>query len=138
MIKVKRLQESAKIPSKKNVNDAGYDLYSNESITLEPNKHKLISTGVALELPKNTVGLIWDRSSMAMKGIKSMGGVIDNEYRGEIKVILKNLNNEEFLINKGDRIAQIIIHEISHKSMVEVNQLENSKRGENGFGSTGK
>jgi len=114
------------------------DLYANEAKILQPNQRELISTGIAMAIPQGNVGLIWDRSGMAANhGIKSMGGVIDSNYRGEIKVVLHNLSNQPFTIEKGMRIAQMLIQKVEQKDIIEVEELDGTIRGEKGFGSTG-
>jgi len=114
------------------------DLYSSEEKIIQPHQRELIPTGIAMAIPKEHVGLIWDRSGMAANhGIKSMGGVIDCNYRGEIKVILHNLTNQPFMVEKGMRIAQMLIQEVKQKEILEVDELDDTVRGEKAFGSTG-
>tara|TARA_R110000824_G_scaffold14985_6_gene63393 strand:- start:1577 stop:2056 length:480 start_codon:yes stop_codon:yes gene_type:complete len=136
--KTKKLSETAQVPTKGHVNDAGWDLHSDEDITLWPGETKLISTGIAMALPKNHVGLIWDRSSMGVKGIHRHAGVIDSGYRGEVKVCLHNTTSELYKIKSGDRIAQLLIQETPIFRLHEVEDLDSTERGSDGFGSTGK
>ncbi len=137
-IKIKKLSSSATIPKYIREGDAAMDLYSNESKILKPNTRTIVFTGIAMAIPMGYVGLIWDRSGMAIKqGIKSMGGVIDENYRGEIGVILHNLSTEPFSIEPGMRIAQMLIQKVHQKELIEVEELDDSVRGENAFGSTG-
>lgn len=137
-IKIKKLSSSATIPKYIREGDAAMDLYSNESKILKPNTRTIVFTGIAMAIPMGYVGLIWDRSGMAIKqGIKSMGGVIDENYRGEIGVILHNLSTEPFSIEPGMRIAQMLIQKVHQKKLIEVEELDDSVRGENAFGSTG-
>ena len=139
---VKRLTESSQLPTQANPSDAGWDLYADEDVKIWPGETKLISTGISLEIPDGYVGLIWDRSSMGVKGIHRHAGVIDSGYRGEVKVCLHNSNPEgsknNFIIEAGDRIAQIIIQESPIFEMREVKNLEEGDRGNNGFGSSGR
>jgi len=135
--KVKKLTESASIPTK-NQHDAGWDLYTDEAITIPAGATVLISTGIAMAIPKGYAGLIWDRSSMGVKGLHRHAGVVDSEYRGPVKVCLHNTTKEPYSIERGDRIAQILIQEIPLFRIQEVEELDSTKRGSGGFGSTGK
>ena len=137
-VKVKRLNESATIPTKANNLDAGWDLYSSENLLIEPNSRGLVKTGISFEIPDGHVGLIWPRSGMAVKyGIDVFAGVIDAGYRGEIGVCLFNSSEEDFYIQQGDRIAQILFQNASQNKLIEVSGLNNSERGQEGFGSSG-
>lgn len=135
---VKKLTDSSHVPTKGHPSDAGWDLYANENIQLWPEETKLISTGIAMSLPKGFVGLIWDRSSMGVKGIHRHAGVIDSSYRGEVKVCLHNTTGELYKIKSGDRIAQLLIQETPIFRLHEVEELDSTERGSGGFGSTGK
>ena len=138
MIKIKKLSEEAKVPNYANPGDAGMDFYSNEEVILEPNQRKLISTGISMAIPEGYVGLFWDKSGIASKfGIKTMAGVIDSGYRGEIKILLHNLSTEKFEVKKGMKIAQMLIQPVEQKQIIEVDLLDQTERGEGGFGSTG-
>ena len=138
-IKVQKLQPDAKIPTKANLTDVGFDLYAlmDGSTILNPREVKLIPTGIAMALPRNYAGLIWDRSSMGVKGIHRYAGVIDSGYRGEIKVCLYNGNDRPYLVNSGDRIAQILIQKVDDFYLWEVESLNETDRGSGGFGSSG-
>ena len=137
-LKIKKMHSEATIPKYLHPGDAAMDLYANEHKIIQPNQRELISTGIAMAIPQGNVGLIWDRSGMAANhGIKSMGGVIDSNYRVEIKVILHNLTTQPFVVEKGMRIAQMLIQKVEHKEILEVQELDDSVRGEKGFGSTG-
>lgn len=137
-IKIKKLSPEATIPKYAGPNEAGLDLYAQENVILEPHERKLISTGIAMAISSGFVGLIWDRSGLAAKyGLKTMGGVIDSTYRGEIKIILHNLSAERFIVEKGMRIAQMLIQPVEQKELIEVEELDETKRGESSFGSTG-
>jgi len=135
---VKKLTDSSQTPTKGHPNDAGWDLYADEDIDLWPEETKLISTGIAMSLPKRFVGLIWDRSSMGVKGVHRHAGVIDSSYRGEVKVCLHNTSGDLHKIKRGDRIAQLLIQEIPLFRLHEVEELDSTERGSGGFGSTGK
>ncbi|MBU0456801.1 MAG: dUTP diphosphatase [Nanoarchaeota archaeon] len=138
MLKIKKLTVDSILPKYAGPNEAGMDFYSNEEVNVEPNERKIISTGIAMSIPHNYVGLIWDRSGLAAKhGIKTMGGVIDSTYRGEIKIIVHNLSKQPFTVEKGMRIAQMLIQPVEQKEIIEVEDLDETERGESGFGSTG-
>lgn len=137
-LSVKKLELDATLPTRAHSDDAGLDLYGSETIVIPPFGGTLASTGIAMALPHGYVGMIADRSSMARKGLKTAGGIIDAGYRGEIKVIFRNLTDQEIRIEKGDRIAQMLIIPIATPAVEEVQDLESSERGEGGFGSTGK
>jgi len=137
-IKVKKLNFEAKIPKYAYKYDAGMDLFSVENVVLSAGEIKVCKTGIAMKIPVGFVGLIWDKSGVAGKfGIKTMGGVIDSGYRGEIGIILKNLSGKDYKVNKGDKIAQMLIQEVKCPTMEEVDELDDTDRGDGGFGSTG-
>lgn len=138
-VKVKFVDSSAKMPTKANEYDAGFDLYSIEDVMLAPQSRKTVKTGVSLEMPENLAGLIWPRSGLSVKsGIDVLAGVIDSGYRGEIMVCLYNTSKEVVELKPGDRIAQIIFQEVPLVSLSLSETLGSSQRGDNGFGSTGK
>ena len=138
LVKVKKLSNNSTIPTRTNITDAGWDLYADEDMDLWPEETKLISTGIAMSLPKHFVGLIWDRSSVGVKGVHRHAGVIDSNYRGEVKVCLHNTSGDLHKIKRGDRIAQLLIQEIPIFRLHEVEELDSTERGSGGFGSTGK
>ncbi len=122
---------------------AGLDLCSAEQVDvlLEPGKYKLISTGIAIALPKGFEGQVRPRSGLALKyGLTLLNtpGTIDADYRGEIKVILINLGEEAYLLQRGERIAQLVIQAVARVTLIEVDNLPQTLRGEGGFGHTGK
>lgn len=123
--------------------DAGYDLYSTEKILFEPYERKVINTNVKIIIENDKFGKIYDRSSMAKKGFKVSGGIIDSGYTGEIKCILTNLSNEILIVEEGYKIAQLIIHTFVNGEPLEIENgeyLEKTShfvRGEKGFGSSG-
>jgi|TARA_Y100000593_G_scaffold57686_1_gene107299 dUTP pyrophosphatase len=137
-IKVKKLFENAVVPTRANPTDAGYDLYSSERVSIPAGATVLVSTGISISIPDGYAGLIWDRSSMGVKGIHRYAGVIDSGYRGHIKVCLHNASCDVYHIDFGDRIAQIIIQEAPHFNLTLADSLEDSDRGKGGFGSTGR
>ncbi len=141
-IKIKKLNEKAKIPEYMTEESAGMDLYAciDNDIIMYPMERKLISTGIAIGLPKGYEAQIRPRSGLAIKyGITILNspGTIDSDYRGEIKVILINLSKEKFSIKNGDRIAQMIISKVDKADLLVVKHLEETIRGSGGFGSTG-
>jgi dUTP pyrophosphatase len=139
MISVQLLDDNAKVPTKANLNDAGFDLYSVLDAVIPPKQRKTVRTGIAIQMPDHLAGLVWPRSGLSVKhGIDVLAGVIDSGYRGEIMVCLYNTSDENVSINTGDRIAQIIFQEVPRVIMEVHESLGSSQRGENGFGSTGK
>ena len=137
-ILVEKIKENAKLPQKAHPEDAGFDLYSSDVYSIPPYSQILVSTGIKMAIPSGHAGLIWDKSGLASEGLKTMGGVIDSNYRGEIKVIVKNLSEDVYNIIPGQKIAQIIIQEISSLSILEDKIDDNTSRLDQGFGSTGK
>ena len=143
-IKVKKLTDTAIVPTKSRKTDAGYDLYADEDVALYPEQTKLISTGISFAIPDGYAGLIWDRSGLGSKGIHRHAGVVDSSYRGEVKVCLSNsLSGHHsaeniYFISKGDRIAQILFQKVPHFDLVETEELDDTDRGSSGFGSSGK
>jgi dUTP pyrophosphatase len=135
---VEKLFPQAKLPQKAHEGDAGFDLYSNDYYSIAPYAHTLVSTGIKLAIPEGYVGLIWDKSGIAFEGMKTMGGVIDSNYRGEIRVIIKNLSEEVYNIIPGQKIAQILIQAVSGMEIKEQKIVDATEREANGFGSTGK
>ncbi|MEK7062247.1 MAG: dUTP diphosphatase [Patescibacteria group bacterium] len=137
-LKIQKIDFEAIIPDYANKDDAGLDLYSIEELVIQPNKRAAVRTGVKMEIPDGYVGLIWDKSGLAVKnGIKTMAGVIDAGYRGEIKVVLINFGDEDYIVKKNSKIAQMLIQKIEHPEIEVVEELNESQRGANGFGSTG-
>lgn len=137
-IEIKKINPEAKTPIYAIKNDAGMELYSIEDLIVEPGKILACGTGIMVAIPVGYVGLIWDKSGIAFKGgIKTMGGVIDSSYRGEVKVILTNLSDKNYTINKGDKIAQMLIQKVEIPNIEEVDVLDDTERGEGRFGSTG-
>lgn len=140
-MKVKRLYEEALLPTKATEGSAAFDLYAYTEAPLEPCETFTYKTGIALEIPEGSVGLIFPRSGLSTKfGIRLSNcvGVIDSDYRGEIIVALHNDGDESYMINRGDRIAQLMIVDIPKIGIEEVTELSDTKRGIGGFGSSGK
>jgi dUTP pyrophosphatase len=138
-LKIKKLHPDAKIPSYAHPGDAGMDLFAVERFELKPGERTSLPIGLAIEIPKGYVGLMWDKSGLSHKhGIKTFGGVIDCGYRGEWHVGVMNLGDATYTFEKGDKIIQVLIQKVSQPTIVEVDELSDSSRGKGGFGSTGK
>ena len=141
MLKVKRITDTATVPTKAHPGDAGWDLYADNDEPLHINfgSRSLIDTGCKFAIPEGYYGRIADRSGNAWKcGVHVLGGVVDSHYRGEVKVVLANLGCDEgFIVKRGDRIAQMVITKIHEGEMVEVDELDTTERNEGGFGSSG-
>ncbi|KAF8371144.1 dut-1 [Pristionchus pacificus] len=133
-----RLNEKARMPAYGSVHAAGADLHASEAAVVPARGKVLISTGLCLELPEFHYGRVAPRSGLAAKHSIDVGaGVIDCDYRGELKVLLFNFSDVDFEVKEGDRIAQLICEKISQVKYVEVDSLEETQRGAGGFGSTG-
>ena len=138
LFRVKKLSPEAIIPKYANPTDAGMDIFSLESVTLQPGERKNIKTGIAFALPTNHVGLVWDKSSVPSKfGVHCMAGVIDESYRGELQVVMINLGQAPHTFEKGQKIAQLLVQPITYSTIQEVQELDETARGRGGFGSTG-
>lgn len=137
-VKITKTKDNAIMPKYAHEGDAGVDLHSTEDYTLKPGEQILASTGICMAISPGHVGLIWDRSGLAAKNsMHVLAGVVDSGYRGEVKVVLKNLSNEEFQVTKGMRIAQMLIQPVVSAIIEESDSLDETKRNEGGFGSTG-
>jgi dUTP pyrophosphatase len=139
-LKVVKLDKDARIPVRSNPTDAGADLFSTEATMIHPGERKTVGTGISMEIPEGLYGRVAPRSGLAAKhGVDVLAGVVDSSYRGEIKVVLLNTDKHNtFHVEKGDRIAQIIIESHFNLPFVECENLGDSIRGSGGFGSTGK
>jgi dUTP pyrophosphatase len=136
---VKKLKDDAQLPAYGRPGDAGMDLFSCEEFTLQPDEQHIFKTGIAIAIPEGYVGLVWDRSGMAAKnGVKTMAGVIDHTYRGELGIVLINLAQKPYEVKKGDRIAQLLIQPIITADIREVEEIDETQRGLGGFGSSGR
>lgn len=136
MLAVQCLMKDAVVPTRGSTLAAGYDLYCSEDVVLMPGLNR-VRTGVAIAVPEGTYGRIADRSSMALKSLHVMAGVIDADYRGEVVVIIFNHSNTSHTFGKGSRVAQLILEKIVSVPVIQVTSLDNTDRGESGFGSTG-
>lgn len=133
-----KVEDKAFLPKRANPTDAGADLMSTEDCEIYPGEQKLVDTGVAVKIPEGYAGFVFNRSSQGKKGITipHSVGVIDADYRGNIKVILKNIGEDPYKIERGDRIAQLVVVPVV---LCEFEDIWNdTERGTGGFGSTGK
>ena len=137
----KKVSENAVIPGSAYAGDAGYDLCATEEVTLKPFERALIPTGLAVQIPEGYAGFVLPRSGMAIKqglSLVNAPGLIDSNYRGELKAIAINLDPKNPIeIHVGDRIAQLVIMKVETVNFREVSELDSSERGEGGFGSSG-
>lgn len=134
---LQKLTETAICPTRASDGAAGLDLYADEDATIPEYSRCWISTGIALAIAPGYVGFVWPRSGLAGKGLDTSAGVIDCDYRGEVKVLLCNGSHERKTVHAGDRIAQLLILPVGMPNVIEVDALPPTARGENGFGSTG-
>jgi len=142
-IRVKKLNERAFLPTYGSKNAAGADLYAclEQAVTIEPGETAWIGTGIALEVPEGCAGLVYARSSMGTKrGLAPANkvGVVDSDYRGEIRVVLLNHGKVAQTVEHGERVAQFLITPVLTPEYVEAEELTDTQRGSGGFGSTGK
>lgn len=140
---VKKLNSKVKIPEYKTTGSSGMDLmaFIDKEIRISPNSLKIIPTGLSIAIPEDLEIQIRPRSGLAAKSMISVlntPGTIDSDYRGELKIILFNHGNEDFIVNNGDRVAQIVLAPVIKMDLEEVDELPKTVRGGGGFGSTGK
>lgn len=138
-LKVKKLSADAQLPTRGSDGAAGYDLQSIESCVVLPGKRAVVATGLSIELPPGVYGRIAPRSGLAVKhGIQVGAGVVDADYRGEVKVVLFNHDSNPYLIKPGYRIAQLILERCETPDVEEIFDSSDTVRGQGGFGSTGQ
>ena len=142
-IRVKKLHPNAILPTYGSAEAAGADLYAclEEAVTIQPGEVYWVSTGIALEVPKGCAGLVYARSSLgAKRGLAPANkvGVVDSDYRGEVKVVLLNHSSQPQTLQPGERVAQFVITPVLTPAYEEVEELSDTSRGVGGFGSTGK
>jgi len=139
---VRRLADTAKLPTRATPGDAGLDLYASETARLEPGARASVGTGIAVEIPEGHAGLVLPRSGWAARhgiALVNAPGLIDAGYRGEVRVLLLNTDREEaFEITEGDRIAQLLVMPFAQLEPIAAETLSESERGEGGFGSSGR
>lgn len=141
ILPIKRLDPAVELPSYAYEGDAGLDLRSNVDIVLKPFQRRLIGTGLAIAIPDGYAGFVQPRSGLALREGLSMvntPGLIDSHYRGELKICAINLDPQnEIRISRGERIAQLVIQRVPRVSLMEVDELDETDRGQDGFGSSG-
>jgi dUTP pyrophosphatase len=138
---VRRLDRGLPPPAPARADDAGLDLFAADAVTVEPGGRALVGTGVALAIPQGYAGFVLPRSGLALRhGLTLLNapGLIDAGYRGEVKVLLVNHDRAAAAIERGDRIAQLVIQRVEAAELIEVDELPPSDRGAGGFGSTGR
>ena len=137
-VQIKRTHSDAVLPSYAYSGDAGLDIYSCVDAEISAGEKEIIPTGLMMAVPAGHVGFVWDKSGIAAKHhIKTMAGVLDSNYRGELKVVLTNLGRETYKIEKGQKIAQLVIQPYIQADIEEVGELDDTERGDAGFGSSG-
>jgi len=136
-LKVKRIQPDAKLPVYGHPGDAGLDLFSVADRELAPGEVFAVPTGVRVAVPPGHVGLVWDKSGISLQSVHRLAGVIDAGYRGEVQVVMINLGGTPFAIRKGMKIAQMLVQPVTSVTVVESDALDDTSRGQGGFGSTG-
>lgn len=140
-VPIVRLDPDLPLPSYAQPGDAGADLMTTQDVVLQPGERKMVPTGVALALPEGHVGLVHPRSGLAARhglSIVNAPGTIDSGYRGEVKVMLINLDlHTEVRLSRGDRIAQLVVQRFEHAEFIETDTLDETSRGAGGYGSTG-
>ena len=133
------MEGAGKLPEYASEGAAGADLRAREAVVLPPGARAAVATGVHVEIPAGHVGLVWPRSGLAVRsGIDTLAGVIDSDYRGEVRVVLVNHGDAEFRIEPGDRIGQLLIQPVARATFSRAPALAATSRGEGGFGSTGR
>lgn len=137
-LKIKKVRDDARTPTRAHHDDAGIDIYACGNHIVAPHETAMIPAGIAIEIEEGYVALIWDKSSIGSKSIKTLGGVIDAGYRGEISLMVHNLSDTPYTFLHGHKVAQMLIQKVEFPDIVEAEELSDSKRGTGGFGSTGK
>ena len=136
-LKIKRVHPEAKLPAYAHRGDAGFDLFARVDHDLAPGEVMAVPTGIQMAIPAGFVGLVWDKSGISLKGVHRLAGVVDAGYRGEVQVVLVNLSREPYAVRKGMKIAQMLIQPVQTVEIEEAAELDDTTRGEGGFGSTG-
>jgi dUTP pyrophosphatase len=133
------LGPTGSLPEYSSTGAAGADLRASEAVTIAPGARAAVPTAVRLQIPPGHVGLVWPRSGLAVRhGIDTLAGVIDSDYRGEVRVVLVNHGDEPFLVARGDRVAQLLVQRVERAAFAAVSSIEETERGGGGFGSTGR
>jgi dUTP pyrophosphatase len=141
ILRFRRLSETARPPARAHEGDAGYDLYADEAARLDPGERSSVGTGIAVAIPDGNAGLVLPRSGLAARhgiSVVNAPGLIDAGYRGEVRVLLLNTDRERsFEVTPGDRIAQLVVVRVERPTLEESSELDETRRGPRGFGSTG-
>ena len=137
-IKIKKLKDEAILPKYAMPGDIGMDMYAMEDVTINPGENYRFWHGFAMEFPTGYGAIVMDKSSISKAGLKTMGGVFDAGYRGEYNTHLINLSDKPYVVEKGDKVGQVLILPVEIAELEIVDELSVSERGESGFGSTGK
>jgi dUTP pyrophosphatase len=131
--------ENGSLPEYSSAGAAGADLRASEPVEIAPGGRTAVPTALRLQIPPGHVGLVWPRSGLAVRhGIDTLAGVIDSDYRGEVRVVLVNHGEEAFRIERGDRIAQLLVQRVERAAFAAVPTIDETDRGEGGFGSSGR
>lgn len=131
--------ENGSLPEYSTTGAAGADLRASETVTIAPGERAAVPTAVRLQIPPGHVGLVWPRSGLAVRhGIDTLAGVIDSDYRGEVRVVLVNHGDEPFRIERGDRIAQLLVQRVERAAFTAAESIDRTDRGDGGFGSSGR
>jgi dUTP pyrophosphatase len=131
--------EGGSLPEYSSTGAAGADLRASAAVAIAPGARAAVPTAIRLQIPPGHVGLVWPRSGLAVRhGIDTLAGVIDSDYRGEVRVVLVNHGDEPFRVEKGDRIAQILVQRVERAAFTAVPSIDDTDRGGGGFGSTGR
>lgn len=138
IIKLKKTRDDALLPTYGHPGDVGMDVYAHEDVVINPGEHARIYNGFAMEFPHGYAAIVKDKSSISKAGLHTMGGVFDAGYRGEYNVHLVNLSDKPYRVEKGDKVAQILIIPTEQAEFEVVEELSSSERGEGAFGSTGR
>ena len=136
-LKVKRIHPEAKLPIYGHPGDAGLDLFSVADRDIAPGEVFAVPTGIQVAVPAGYVGLVWDKSGLSLKAVHRLAGVVDAGYRGEVQVVMINLGDAPFAVKKGMKIAQLLVQPVAAVAVVEADSLDDTSRGDGGFGSTG-
>ncbi len=138
-IRYKRLSPVVPVPRVAYKGDVAFDLHTREEVTLASGEWKKIPSGLVFELPHGYAGLVWDKSGLSNNhALKTLGGVIDSGYRGEVMIGIINLGTEPYTFKMGEKVAQMIIQKIEQPEFMEVEELSETVRADRGFGSSGK
>ena len=139
-VQITKTKDNAKIPIYAHKGDAGMDLYSTEDYNIKPGERVLVSTGIKIALPNGFEAQVRSKSGLALKHgltVLNAPGTIDSEYRGEVGVIAINLGQEDYEVKAGEKIAQLVIKSVCEAELEELDNLDDTTRGDGGFGSTG-